>query len=142
MHCLWEAFHLQHGKPCCRAHTLFAPLNVEPPAKVNLFAVGKEALVQTSCGPIVCSANEQTGARSPKCVSRPIVLVMIGFHRFKHAPTAKGVSPPIHETAGCTGIFELRGLCHRVQFMLPRRDDAPCSRVGAGANSRLLRHLN
>ena len=69
-----------------------ATTDAQPPAKVYLLIMRKEAPVQTSTVPIVLGANHQCGTCSPQDLRRIVVLSIVSLHRIKDASTAERIA--------------------------------------------------
>ena len=66
--------------------------DVQPPAKVNLLAMGKETTVEATNTPVVFRAYEQTGTRCPQHFCNIVILPAVGFNSIEESAATERIA--------------------------------------------------
>jgi len=83
-------------------------LEMDAPAEIDLLHVGKEHLVEQTSLVQDRPANEHADTARPEDLHGIVVLASVDLHVSHEAPTGERIPVDVHQTAGRTGIFEVR----------------------------------
>ena len=89
-----------------RHTTNSAATNAQPPAKVYLLIVGKEAGIESACLPVVLGTYHECSACSPEHVLPVVILAFITFYGIKNAPAAEGIAVTVKISPTRSGILK------------------------------------
>ena len=120
----------------------FSSARIEAPTEVDLFHMGKEALIKPSDRQPIGAANHQSSARRPKYGTDVVILPTVALDHRKDAPATKRITIAIQIAARRTGIFKLLGATLRAKFGLASSHFGVCVHIIQERTEPSRRHFD
>ena len=140
-------FHSQSAAPDVVDNALrnadhFSSARIQAPTEVDLFHMGKEALIKPSGRQPISAANHQSSARRPKYGTDVVILPAVALNHRKDASATKRITIAIQISARRTGIFKLLGATLRAEFGLASSHFGVCVHIIQERTEPSRRHFD